>query len=185
MPKLMNWELLLTFEKFPDYDDQYGPHTQAVVNAFETIDTISWFCMVGAERENRSEVRVNTWSDAIDPLFHHRMQRYDDDGHLRVAREPLEEFKSKRKFKKAIKTATQTIIDRADYANYIPAYFEKPELGFMTRYMNTYLENLVTEIVTADEHESTYYRAQLTWLEGGHFPCGWEGEYPDGASRVF
>ncbi len=181
----MDWDVLLTFETFSQYKNQYGPHTQAVVNCFETLDTISWFSHVGAEREGREEVRVDTWSDAIDPIFHKQGTVFDKDGHLNPPSALIADFREAKTYKKWIASAISAVTEYADYEHYIPSYFEKPEADFMRRYINKYLAHVLIEIITADEHECTFYREQLTWFEGGHFTCGWVGEYPAGVHRVF
>ena len=185
MAELMDWEELLTFETFSDYKDEYGPHTQAVVNCFETLDTISWFSQVGAEHPGRPEQRVDTWSDALDPLFHKPTDAYDQDGHLREPSELIEGLRNKRGFTKWNKSAISAVAAYTEYNHYIPSYFEKNEVGFMKRYMDKYFEHLLIEIITADEHDCTFYRQQLTWWEAGHFVCGWVGEWPEGVLRVF
>lgn len=185
MSELMDWAELLSFETFPNYKNEFGPHTQAVVNCFETLETISWFSHVGAEREGRAEVRLDTWSDAIETIFQKAADRYDKSGQLRGPAELVAKYREHKSFKKWIDKAVAAAADRADYANYIPSYFEKAEVDFMKRYLAGYLENLLTEIIASDEHDCTYFRAQLSWFEAGHFPCGWVGEWPDGVARVF
>lgn len=179
----MDWEELLTFETFSDYKNEYGPHTQAVVNCFETLDTISWFSQVGAERADRSEERVNTWSDAVDPIFHKAGDTYDRDGHLKGPAAIIAEARDTKGLKKPLAAAISAVAEYADYVNYIPSYFEKAEVDFMKRYMGKYLESVLVEIIA--DLDCTFYRQQLVWFEAGHFPCGWVGEWPDGVLRVF
>ena len=185
MAELMRWEELLTFETFSNYKNQYGPHTQAVVNCFETLDTISWFSQVGAEHPDRAEARVDTWSDAVDPIFHKSGTVYDRDGHLIGPSELIAAFREKKVLKKWVTAAIGAVGPYADYEHYIPGYFEKAEADFMRRYINKYLEHVLIEIISADEHDCTFYREQLTWFEAGHFTCGWVGEWPNGVHRVF
>lgn len=185
MPELMNWENLLTFETFDNYSNEFGPHTQAVVNCYETLETISWFTHVGAEHAGRDEERVDTWSDAIDPIFHRAGGSVDKDGHLKAAAELIGGLREKRGYKKFVRNAVSKVKDHAVYAHYIPAYFEKNEVDFTVRYLDKYLEHVIIEIVTADEHDCTFYREQLTWWDAGHFVCGWVGDWPEGKHRVF
>lgn len=182
MAKLTHWEELLSFETL-DAGTQYGPHTQAVANCFATLETVSWFAHVGADHVNRPEERVDTWSDAVEPLM--RLPGYDADGHLLGPSELIGGFRGKRGTTKYQRAALPKVADYADYIDYIPPYFEKPQLDFLKRYLFKYLEHLVLEILTADQHDCTFYREQLTWFEAGHFPCGWSGEWPNGCLRVF
>ena len=185
MAELMNWEELLTFESFDGAKEEYGPHTKAVRNCLATLDHISWFCHVGAEHAGRPEERVDTWSDAIDPIFHRAGEEIDKDGHLKEPAELMQSLREKRGYTKFNRAAIAAVGEFADYVNYIPSYFEKHEVDFTKRYLNKFLEHLVIEIVTADEHDCTFYREQLPWWEAGHFVCGWVGDYPDGVLRAF
>jgi hypothetical protein len=43
---------------------------------------------------------------------------------------------------------------------------------------------LLVEIITP-EANCTYFREQLTWFQAGHFPCGWQGDWPTAKMRVY
>ena len=44
---------------------------------------------------------------------------------------------------------------------------------------------LLVEIIASPEAECTYFREQLPWFHAGHFPCGWDGDWPSGRMRVY
>ncbi len=47
-------------------------------------------------------------------------------------------------------------------------------------YLSAYLESKFKENVT-----DPFYTRSLEWYFKGHFPCGWEGNYPDGKLIIF
>lgn len=181
---MMSWEELLSFEQFDEYDDEYGPHTQAVVNCFKTLDTISWFSQVGASSPERPEDRVDTWTDAIEPIMGNK-DRYGKDGHLLAPSKIIDQARDLSDRKGWYKAAFKEVLQYADYDTYVPSYFEKREVNFTTAYLASYFQKLLVEIISADTHDCSYFREQLTWYEAGHFCCGWTGEWPDGVLRVF
>lgn len=186
MPRqVMTWEELLSFETFDDYSDEYGPNTQAVVNCFATLDTVSWFSHVGAAKPDQDAHRVDTWTDAIAPLMDQSRAGFTETGLLKEPAAIIDEMRGKKGFKKWQNAAIKKSQDYRDYGPYIPSYFEKGEHDFMLDHLASYIEGLMVEIICADEIECTFFRQHLPWFEAGHFPCGWVGEWPDGVIRVF
>lgn len=41
------------------------------------------------------------------------------------------------------------------------------------------------EVELSDYIETSFYRDHVKWYERGHFPCGWDGEYPEGRLIVY
>ena len=52
-------------------------------------------------------------------------------------------------------------------------------------YLYEFISMLLVEIIASPEAECTYFREQLPWFHAGRFPCGWEGDWPNGRMRVF
>lgn len=182
--ELIAWKELLAFEEFDDVTDEYGPHTQAVVNGFETLDTISWFSAAGSEPPPGTDVEgVNTWGDALGHLT--SSDQYGPHGHPVGPMEALEDVRDADEIQDWLDAAFAAVEEFVDYENYIPSYLEKPDRLFLREHLREFVEGLLIEIVAADMTDCTYFRECLSWFEAGHFPCGWDGEWPDGRLRVF
>jgi len=41
------------------------------------------------------------------------------------------------------------------------------------------------EAECADVFPAAYYASQAYWYVKGHFPCGWEGEFPKGKLIIY
>jgi hypothetical protein len=52
-------------------------------------------------------------------------------------------------------------------------------------YLYEFVSMLLAEIIASPEAECTYFREQLPWFHAGHFPCGWDGDWPHGHMRVY
>ena len=183
--EFMSWEELLSFERFDEYSDEYGPNTQAVVNCFETLDTISWFAAVGAETPNLDVEGVNTWGEALAPIIDRKAGKYGEDGHLVGPGERVASALRLDPYQDAYAAAFADVEEFVDYEGYIPSYFDKPQRAFMKTHLDNWVRNLLVEIIASKDVESTYFRELLPWYEAGHFPCGWDGEWPKGRIRVF
>lgn len=183
--ELMSWEELLTFETFDEYSDEFGPHTQAVVNCLETLDTISWFSTVGAPTPDLEIARVSTWNAAVDPLMAADNKRYNEMGHLAEPAAMLDEVRENEEFQEWLADAYEEAQQYLNFEKYIPSYFDKNQVAFMVKHLRRYVENVLLEIIASDAVETTYFRECLPWYETGHFSCGWEGDWPDGVIKVF
>lgn len=183
--ELMTWETMLSHGQFDEYSDQYGPHTQAVVNCFEWLDTISWFAIVGAESPGMDVEGVNTWNDALTPIMEKKSKKYAENGHLRGPSATVEKGLTDKKYKKHLDKAFKEIPNYADYDRYIPGYFDKFQRTFLNRHIEDWIRFMLVEIIASDKVETDYFRGLLPWYEAGHFPCGWDGEWPEGRLRIF
>jgi hypothetical protein len=183
--ELMSWEELLSFEIFDEYDDEFGPHTQAVVNCLETLDTISWFSTVGAPTPDLEIARVSTWNDAVDPLMGGQGGKYNEHGHLAEPASMIDEAREIEDHQDWYEDAIEEAQQYLNFDKYIPGYFDKNQVAFMIEHLHRYVENVLIEIIAADSVDTTYFRECLPWYETGHFACGWEGEWPDGVIKVF
>ena len=45
--------------------------------------------------------------------------------------------------------------------------------------------HLCMEAEFADVYPPGFYAAQAYWYTKGHFPCGWEGEFPEGTRIIY
>ena len=184
--QIEHWSELLAYEKFPSYKDEYGPYTQQIVNCFESIDCISWFRFSGADMINPEyEVEnVSTWVAAVAPLMT-TPETYDVNGHLKAPSEELDPWRRKRTTGKFYRSAAKDVQKHVDFMKYLPRFLERPDKDFLRLHIEAFIDGLLLEIIVQDEVESTYFRELLSWYDAGHFPCGWEGEYPEGKQRVF
>ena len=184
--QIEHWSELLAYEKFPSYKEEYGPQTQQIVNAFESIDCISWFRFSGADAlsEDYEVENVSTWVAAITPMMAGAPQ-YNANGHLIGPCEELDPWRRKRASGKYYRAAMKDVQKYIDFMNYLPRFLERPDRDFLRLHIEAFIDGLILEIIVQDDVESTYFRDLLSWYDAGHLPCGWEGEYPEGKRRVF
>lgn len=184
--EVIGWDELLEFEEFHDFTDEYGDYTQEIVNCFETLDTVSWFQYAGSDAPAEFDVtNITTWGDAIAPIIDRRNKKYDVTGHLKDPVAELDPWRRKRNTGKDYRAAAKDVVHFVDYHKYVPAFLEKPEREFLLAHIGAFVDNLLVEVISQEFVESTHFRELLSWFEAGFFPCGWEGQWPDGRLRVF
>lgn len=177
------WTELLS-RRFSDVTDEYGPHSQAAVSAFVVLDKIEWLQRVGEPVMDNGIVIVQSWEDALTIFGEDR--RYNANGVLQAACDRVDPV-----FEQAPEREAWWQKAREDAKPYTALYGWVPnvlppmqrELMFENLY--EFVSMLLAEIIGSPEAECTYFREQLSWFHAGHFPCGWEGDWPNGRMRVF
>lgn len=175
------WIDLLS-RRFSDVTDEYGPHSHAVVCAFAILDKIEWFEHVGEPIDGGIAV-IKTWEEALTIFGEDR--RYNANGVLEAPCgrvDPIFEQMPEREvwWQKA----------REDVKPYTALYgwpdtLSRAHKDLMNENLYEFISMLLAEIIAEPEAECTYFRDQLSWFHAGHFPCGWEGDWPNGRMRVF
>ena len=66
-----------------------------------------------------------------------------------------------------------------------PQTLAREQRDLIFEYLYEFVSMLLAETIASPEAECTYFREQLVWFHAGHFPCGWDGEWPNGRMRVF
>ncbi|MDP4147486.1 MAG: hypothetical protein Q8936_23960 [Bacillota bacterium] len=156
---------------------------------FERINRIDWFCNCGSNPyvENSFEVKfVHSWEDAVNNYS----QSLWEDTTLE-ARNELTSFLNNKY--------------RQEYAKWnevtkeAKSFLEKnvvPKINIIKEKYN--LDDVFTDCVKWDllgaimeysykecKNRPTFFLEILSIYELGHFPCGWEGEWPKGKLVIF
>lgn len=165
--------------------EAFGPHTSHLLAAIQTLRDIAWYRHVAEPIDRaRNVIRVMSWSDALQVL--------DDTAHYVVGGcligpwDEMHRCDDEYPERHDWWLAARQLITGA-------AHIESPQVEgldiehdlLLTDYVYDFLNLLMMEIVFSDATDCTYFREQLEWFHAGHFPCGWEGDWPIGRMRVF
>ena len=69
--------------------------------------------------------------------------------------------------------------------SWIPDTLMQEQQDLLFENLYEFVSMLIAEIIASPDADCTYFREQLAWFNTGHFPCGWEGDWPSGRIRVF
>jgi hypothetical protein len=180
---MKTWNELLG-EEWEDIDDQWGPHSNEVWSAIECLKELAWFDKVGTRIRGPAKiVVVRSWPEALTVL--------DDDAHYDEKGFPRAVVERVWPVTKARKTGAWWLAARDeaerfyDYSGFIPRSLDKSMREVLWEHLYTFISLLFAEIVGGSRVRSTYLREQLQWYCAGHFPCGWEGQWPRGKMKVY
>ncbi len=177
---------------YEDTHEEYGPHTQAVWSAFAALKETRWLSRVG-EPVASTVIVVQSWDEAIKIFEDVEGAKYGPNGHLIEPVTRVKRIIASPRERVWWEQARQDTTRFTDYWGYIPAWMSTKTSAVAERtyeevvgeYLYEFMSWLLAEIIAGDEARSTYFREQLEWFHAGHFPCGWEGNWPGGKMRVF
>lgn len=176
------WTELLS-QHFNDVTDEYGPHSQAVVSAFAVLNKTEWLQRVGEPVDNSGIALVRTWEEALTIFGEGPL--YNANGVLQGPCDRVDPI-----FPQVPEREAWWQRARTDINPYIVLYgwpdtLPEEHQDLMHENLYEFVSMLLAEIIASPEAECTYFREQLSWFHAGHFPCGWEGDWPNGRMRVF
>ena len=175
------WTELLS-ERFSDVGDEYGPHSHEAVCAFMILEDIEWLQRVGEPVTNNGIAIVRSWDEAL-TIF--AEDRYNCNGVLQAPCDRVDPI-----FEQIPERETWWQKARVDVSEYTalcgwPNIISQQHQELMYENLYEFVSMLLAEIIASPEANCTYFREQLSWFHAGHFPCGWEGDWPNGRMRVF
>lgn len=187
------WTKLLG-HRFTDVHDEYGPNSHAVVCAFEAIDETRWLERVGepwlegsGEHLHRVDIAiVHSWDDALAIFRDRSAERYNANGILQAACDRIDPMFPKPSEREAWwQRAREDAKRYSALMSWIPRSLEQRDQDLLFENLYEYVSMLLAEIIASPDVDCTYFREQLPWFRAGHFPCGWDGAWPQGRMRIF
>jgi hypothetical protein len=186
-----SWTELLS-RRFSNVKAEYGPHSQAVASAFAVLDKIEWLEHVGEPWLERvddtatetSIVIVRSWDEAL--TIFGRDSRYNANGVLEAPCKCVDGVFERFPEREAWwQKAREDVKQYTALYSWIPDSLRQDQQDLLFENLYEFVSMLLAEIIASPDADCTYFREQLAWFNTGHFPCGWEGEWPSGRTRVF
>jgi len=190
------WTILLS-KRFRNVHEEYGPNSQVVASALVVLDKTQWLQRVGEPwleyageslNDNRVTI-VRSWEEALtifskDHPYDER--QYNINGILKAPCsrvDPIFERLPEREewWQKAREDAKRYTA----LCSWIPDSLSQEHQDLVFENLYEFVSMLLAEIITSPDVECTYFREQLPWFHAGHFPCGWDGDWPNGNMRIY
>jgi hypothetical protein len=127
---------------------------------------------------------VKSWDDAL-KIFDD-FPRYNINGVLQTPCDRVDPIFERLAERQAWwKNARQEAKRYTSLYGWVPDSLSRDHQELLFEHLYEYVSMLLAEIIASPDAGCTYFREQLTWFHAGHFPCGWEGDWPSGRMRVF
>ena len=175
------WQTLLAGE-WEDVDDEYGPESQAVTSAIQTLADVPWLKSVGVECAG-NVVAVGSWDDAIELLVD--SAAYGPNGHLLTPSQRCIEIIESDTYRSWWQQARSDAAEYLGISACIDRSWPRDRQDFVYEYIYEFVSFLLAEVIGSASVGSTYFREMLEQFQAGHFPAGWQGDWPVGRMRVY
>jgi hypothetical protein len=184
------WPELLS-RRFTNVNDEYGPNSQAVASALMILGDARWLERVGEpwtesalESQSATLTVVKSWEDA--PTIFDEFPRYNINGVLQAPCDRVDPIFDRMPDRQAWwEKAREDAKRYTALYGWVPDSLSRDHQELLFEHLYEFVSMLLAEIIASPEAECTYFREQLTWFHAGHFPCGWDGDWPSGRMRVF
>jgi len=150
----------------------------------EELKKVEWFRAVG-QKDTAATIVLSSWREAIEncassdwgDLLLEAANRYRE----QVAIRSKEQFRQWNTIAQEVKAVTVPLVSRKielvmkDHK--LPKVFEDT--------VNWDIVHLAMEAEYADVYPPGFFASQGYWYVQGHFPCGWQGSFPEGKLIVY
>lgn len=181
------WTDLLAKE-FRNVGNEYGPNSQVVASALAVLNRTQWLEHAGEPLENDRVTVVRSWDDALQMLnrdLRSRDHRYNANGLLEEPCARIDEVFARIPERDAWWQKAREEAKRYTLLGGVPQSRPRDDRDRMFEHLYEFVSMLLAEIIASPEAECTYFREQLAWFQTGRFPCGWDGDWPNGRMRVY
>ncbi len=184
------WTDLLS-RRITNVQEAYGPNSREVIAAFGVLSEAPWLEHVGdpwLERVGQPldvdrVVVVRSWDAAL--TIFDEDPRHNINGLLQAPCDRVDGVLSRLSERRTWWQHARNDVKRYIALSGIPDFLPQERQHLLFEHLYEFVSMLLVEIIASPEAGCTYFREQLPWFHAGHFPCGWDGEWPDGHMRVY
>jgi hypothetical protein len=180
----------LLSRRFSNISNQYGPNSQAVASALMILGDTRWLECVGqpwlesADHPFGQVTIVKSWEEAL--TIFSDFPRYNINGIFQAACDPCDRILEQHAEREEWwQTAREEAKRYTALYGWIPDSLTQEHQDLLFENLYEFVSMLLAEILASPEAECTYFRQQLPWFHAGHFPCGWDGDWPSGRMRIY
>jgi hypothetical protein len=168
-------------DKMQNNGDDMHPRTEATL---EKLRQVQWFRCVGVRDTEAADV-LSSWHEAIEScgsaewedLCLEAANQYCE----RLAERSPQRFQTWNDIVLAIKPTALALVQEKTKqvveANDLPAAFVNA--------VNWDILHLCMDAEYADVYPPGFFASQAYWYVKGHFPCGWQGQFPEGKLIIY
>jgi hypothetical protein len=150
----------------------------------QELERADWFRAVG-QKDTKAAIVLDSWSKAIascssrkwEDLLLEAANQYSE----KIFQRSKERFNQWNIIMREMKPITEALVMRKTLpivlAHKVPKSFEDS--------VKWDILHLAMESEFADIHPPGFYASQAYWYMQGHFPCGWDGKFPDGKLIIY
>lgn len=184
------WTDLLS-RRITNINEAYGPNSREVIAAFGALSEAAWLEHVGEPWMERvgdhsdgdRVIVVRSWDQAL--TIFDEAPRYNINGLLQAPCDRADDVLTRLPERQRCWVRARNDVKRYIALSGIPDALPQERQDLLFEHLYEFVSMLLAEIIAVPEGGCTYFREQLPWFHAGHFPCGWDGDWPNGRMRVY
>jgi hypothetical protein len=157
---------------------------QRVTETLNELDRAVWFAHVGVE-DTDSAVVLKSWGEAIKHCTSSKWKglrlEAANQYRERLVERSRERFRQWNKVVDQVKRTAEDMVRKK--VKKVMAEHKLPKTFLDTVQWD--ILHLCMEAEFADVYPPGFYASQGYWYINGHFPCGWQGEFPEGILVIY
>jgi hypothetical protein len=158
-------------------------HPRTIATLAE-LESVEWFTKVGEKRTGPIRV-LKSWNEAIESCSSEEWEwlclEAANQYRERLVERNLERYALWNNLVDELKPITMPLVLRKTAA--VIAANNLPQVFLNTVQWD--ILHLCMEAEYADVFPAGYYASQAYWYMQGHFPCGWDGKFPEGHLVIY
>ncbi|MFC3107888.1 hypothetical protein ACFOFO_07930 [Undibacterium arcticum] len=157
---------------------------QRTISTLDELDGIEWFSNIG-KHDSDHPIFLISWEEAMESCesaaWESLCQEAANQYRARLIERNVERFRDWNALAREVKQVTVPLVLRKTKgvvnSNHLPKEFIDT--------VQWDILHLCMESEFADVFPPGFYASQGYWYAKGHFPCGWNGDFPNGRLIVF
>ena len=159
-------------------ENEMHPKTIA---ALEQLRTLDWFCNVGIVDTQEAKI-LSSWDEAIKSVSSFEWENFEIDRtgdftEFLSIYHTNERNKWNKKIDETKPAIEDILINKNTFLNKLPKD--------ITDSVKWHILGYLMELEYSDICQPGFLSRQADWYFKGHFPCGWEGEWPGGRPIIY
>lgn len=154
------------------------------VATLDELEKAHWFSAVGLD-DTSAAIVLSSWDEAVQHCSSIEWENLTLEAanqlHLRILERSKVRFNNWNDVVEAVKPAATDLVDRM--TRDVVARFSLPKVFVDT--VRWDVLHLCMEAEYADICPPGFFASQAYWYKRGRFPCGWEGEFPEGKLIIY
>ncbi len=154
------------------------------VATLEKLDRVEWFSSVGV-CDTQNAIVLSSWPEAVDHCssldWENLCLEAANQLRERILERSKERFNQWGEVAREVKPVAEALVQRKVAA--VVREHQLPKVFVDT--VNWDIVHLCMEAEYADVFPPAFYASQAYWYVKGHFPCGWQGEFPNGKLIIY
>jgi hypothetical protein len=150
----------------------------------DELEAANWFCNVG-QKNTSNAIVVASWDEALmycrDSSWQDLLLEATNQYRVKILQHSKERYRQWNLIVEDIKLSTVPLVKQKIAPVVVSHQLDKT----FEDTVQWDILSVAIEAEYADVYPPGFFASQAYWYVHGHFPCGWQGDFPDGTLMIY